>query len=94
MKKNTSIEKLCPECFKVVGSPSRYKLVRLLGKSDGPLSVTDITKMMKLTQPTITHHLQVLSSLDALILTKEGNKRLYSVNTKAHCFKECNIPFK
>lgn len=84
---------LCAECFKVVGSPSRYKLVKLLGKSPSALTVSTLTKKMSLTQPTVTHHLQVLQSVKAVHVIQKGKERLYSLNRDAHCFKECNIPF-
>lgn len=85
-------DELCPECFKVVGSPTRYKLVCIMGQSTLPLSVTDLTTAIGLKQPTITHHLQTLESVGAVVVKRDGNRKLYTINRRAHCFDECNIP--
>lgn len=85
-------EELCPECFKVVGDRSRYKLVCMLGKSDG-MNVSMLTKKLKLRQPTVTHHLNVLRSVNAVRSADSGRERVYSLNRKAHCFEECKIPY-
>ncbi|HEY0979247.1 MAG TPA: hypothetical protein VGE23_00160, partial [Candidatus Paceibacterota bacterium] len=36
-------EELCPDCFKVVGSKSRYQLVCFLGKAKEGLTVSELT---------------------------------------------------
>jgi predicted transcriptional regulator len=85
-------EELCPDCFKVVGSKSRYLLVCMLGKSNG-MTVSELTKKMKLAQPTVTHHLNTLRSVDAVESEDKGRERIYRLNRDAHCFDECKIPF-
>ncbi len=89
----TAEEELCPDCFKVVGSQSRYKLVCMLGKAADGMGVGKLTEKLKLTQPTVTHHLQVLSSVNAVTGTDRGRERIYRLNRSAHCFEECKIPF-
>ena len=91
-KKSTSETELCPDCFKAVGVRSRYKLICILGKSPGGITVTGLAKKLKLTQPTVTHHLQILSSLHAVSSTQIGRESIYKINRKAHCFDECKIP--
>ena len=86
-------EELCPDCFRVVGEKSRYKLVCILGKETRGMTVGKLTERLKLKQPTITHHLQVLSSLDAVQSERSGRERIYQLNRKAHCFEECKIPY-
>lgn len=86
-------EQLCPDCFKVVGERSRYGLVCMLGKTPGGMTVTDLTAQTKLRQPTITHHLNILRSVDAVTSTDRGRERVYMLNRDAHCFEECKIPF-
>lgn len=83
---------LCPDCFKVVGERSRYNLVCLLGKNKAGLTVGELTTKIKLRQPTVTHHLQVLSSVDAVSCEARGRERIYRLNRDAHCFEECKIP--
>jgi DNA-binding transcriptional ArsR family regulator len=86
-------EDLCPECFRAVGSHSRYKLICTLGKTKSGMTVTALTQMLALAQPTVTHHLQVLKTIDAVKSTEMGRERIYQLNRKAHCFEECKIPF-
>ncbi len=89
----TAEEELCPDCFRVVGVESRYKLVCLLGKSKKGITVGNLTKELGLKQPTITHHLNILKSVDAVDVKDRGRERVYSLNRGAHCFEECKIPF-
>lgn len=86
-------EDLCPDCFKVVGERSRYNLVCMLGKAKDGMTVGELTDQMQLRQPTVTHHLQVLKSVDAVESTERGRERVYTLNRDAHCFEECKIPF-
>jgi predicted transcriptional regulator len=89
----TGEEELCPDCFKVVGERSRYNLVCILGKSKEGLTVGELTKKINLRQPTVTHHLQVLHSVDAVESESRGRERVYRLNRNAHCFEECKIPY-
>lgn len=87
-------EELCPDCFKVVGERSRYRLVCLLGKSPDGLSVAALTAELRLAQPTVTHHLQTLRSVDAVQSARSGREQIYRLNRDAHCFEECRIPYR
>lgn len=86
-------EELCPDCFKVVGDRSRYNLVCMLGKSQDGLTVSELTKKIDLTQPTVTHHLNILRTVDAVRSEDHGRKRIYTLNRDAHCFEDCQIPY-
>ncbi len=86
-------EELCPECFKVVGDRSRYKLVCMLGKASEGMTVGALTEELKLKQPTVTHHLQILKSVEAVEVVPQGRERVYRLNRDAHCFEECKIPY-
>ena len=86
-------EELCPDCFKVVGERSRYKLVCMLGKAHEGLTVSELTKKIHLRQPTVTHHLRVLQSVQAVEGESRGRERVYKLNRSAHCFEECKIPY-
>lgn len=87
-------EELCPECFKAVGDQNRYKLICLLGKAPEGMNVSEMTKSLKLTQPTVTHHLNTLRSVNAVTREESGRERIYKLNRHAHCFEDCQIPFK
>lgn len=86
-------EELCPECFKVVGVRSRYKLVCFLGKSKAGATVNALTKVLGLQQPTVTHHLNILRSVEAVSVEERGREHIYTLNRTAHCFEECQIPY-
>lgn len=86
-------EWLCSDCFKAVGDRSRYKLICMLGKEREGLTVSMLTKALKLRQPTVTHHLQTLRTVDAVQSTARGRERVYTLNRDAHCFEECKIPY-
>ncbi len=88
-----SEEELCPECFKVVGVKSRYQLVCFLGKQQDGATVTALTAELGLKQPTVTHHLNTLKSVDAVEVEEAGRERIYRLNRNAHCFDECQIPY-
>jgi DNA-binding transcriptional ArsR family regulator len=92
-KSVASEEELCPDCFRVVGVQSRYKLVCLLGKAKKGESVGRLTEQLGLKQPTITHHLNILKSVDAVDVEDRGRERIYTLNRGAHCFEECQIPY-
>ena len=70
----SSEEELCPDCFKVVGTKSRYKLVCMLGKAKDGLTVGAMTKVMNLRQPTVSHHLQALHSVNAVSRRERGRE--------------------
>lgn len=89
-----SEKELCPDCFKVVGERSRYNLVCLLGKSRNGQTVTELTNKMSLKQPTITHHLKVLQSVNAVHAKVSGREKYFTLNRDAHCFEDCKIPYK
>ncbi len=87
-------ERLCSDCFKVVGDRSRYNMVCMLGKAKSGMSVRELTREIKLRQPTVTHHLNVLRSVDAVESEDRGRERIYKLNRAAHCFEDCKIPFE
>ena len=93
VKKSVVEDDLCPDCFKVVGVKSRYKLVCLLGKQKEGATVGALTDKLGLQQPTVTHHLNTLKSVDAVEVEEKGRERVYRLNRDAHCFEECKIPY-
>ncbi len=92
-KEQVPEDNLCPDCFRVVGVRSRYKLVCILGKNKLGASVTELTAVLGLKQPTVTHHLNILKSVGAVQVAEKGRERIYTLDRSAHCFEECKIPF-
>ena len=60
--------------FKALADPARVKLVSLISVSpDGEACVCDLTGALKLSQPTVSHHLKLL--VDAGVMTREQRGR-------------------
>lgn len=66
--------------FKALADPTRVKLVSLIAAAhDGEACVCDLTAPVGLTQPTVSHHMKVLT--DAGLVTREqrGKWAYYSL---------------
>ncbi|GAA1645423.1 ArsR/SmtB family transcription factor [Georgenia ruanii] len=56
--------------LKAIADPTRLRLLSLIGQDQaGEMCVCDLTDVVELSQPTVSHHLKVL--VDAGILTRE-----------------------
>lgn len=81
----------CSGCFAGLSCGARYAIIQLLQKKSSKgrlasgqkgMSVTEIAKHFKVTQPTITHHLQYLKSAGILKSKKEGRMVYYAIDPK------------
>jgi len=68
----------CLKFFKAISDQTRQQVFELLEK--GELSVNDIAKELKLTQPNVSHHLGVLKRCGCVNSRREGKNIYYSVN--------------
>lgn len=69
-----------PERFlKALSDGTRRKIVELLSK-EGEMSVSDIAARLKITQPTASHHLQILRIADMVTPKREGKSIYYQFN--------------
>lgn len=64
--------------FETVSPRIRWHILGLLEK--GPLSVTEISSMLKEEQSKISHNLKHLADCNFLNVKKDGKKRIYSLN--------------
>jgi ArsR family transcriptional regulator, arsenate/arsenite/antimonite-responsive transcriptional repressor len=79
----------CSECFLGLSCGVRLNIVNLLQKKK-KLSVTEIAKHFKVTQPTISHHLIYLKEMGILRSRRVGRKIYYSIHPE--CGRdECSI---
>lgn len=85
MKFNSS----CSGCFAGLSCDSRVNIIELLQKN-GTMSVLEIAKHFKLTQPTITHHLKFLKDVGILKSIKKGKLVFYSIHPDCKD-EECHI---
>lgn len=78
----------CSGCYAGLSCGIRVEIVNLLQEKKR-LSVSDIAKCFKVTQPTISHHLQYLKSAGIIKSKKEGRKVYYFINPK--CGGDCGV---
>jgi ArsR family transcriptional regulator len=69
--------------FKALGDPHRVRIVNLLANAEGPACVCDLTPLLGLSQPTVSHHLKSLVRAGLLEREQRGVWAYYSVNREA-----------
>jgi len=66
--------------LKALADPARLRLISIVAASDGQEAcVCDLTDPIGLSQPTISHHLKVLTDSGFLTRTKRGTWAYYSL---------------
>lgn len=72
---------LCDEIEKLgkgIGNANRYSILEVLMK--GPKSVSEIVKVVKLSQPSVSQHLKALKEYNLVTDTKKGQEVFYEIN--------------
>lgn len=70
--------------LKALADPARLQLVSLIASSgDGEACVCDLTDVLELSQPTVSHHLRVLADAGILSREQRGRWAFYRVDTEA-----------
>ena len=70
----SKVSKIC----KALGEENRVSIVKLL--TDGERCACDLLKDLNITQPTLSHHMKVLSECYLIITRKEGKWSYYSLD--------------
>lgn len=78
MEKQKYVEKA--EIFKVLSDSNRLQIVDML--SCGEMCACKILEKFDITQPTLSHHLKVLSDSGIVTSRKEANWMYYKLNDK------------
>lgn len=78
MEKQKYVEKA--EIFKVLSDSNRLQIIDML--SCGEMCVCKILEKFNITQPTLSHHLKVLSDSGIVTSRKEANWMYYKLNDK------------
>lgn len=68
----------CPLAIPQMADPSKRKIYEYL-MLEGEKTVAEITKMMKLRQPTVSYHLRVMKKEGLLGSRRKGREVFYSV---------------
>ena len=74
-------EKTFSRYFKAFSDRSRLRILQLLSSRE--MTVTEIVKAVRLSQPTVSRHLAILREAGIAVDRKEGQKVYYSLNKKA-----------
>lgn len=67
--------------FKALANDSRLKIIGLLAGRD--YTVRELAELLNLKEPTVSEHLNALKELDLVRVRAQGNRRIYSFNSKA-----------
>lgn len=73
--------KILTKFFKAASDTHRQKILALL-KTHKSLNASEIVKQIRLSQPTISHHLALLTEAGILLSVKKGKEVYYSLNSK------------
>ena len=66
--------------MKALADPARLRLLSMIAAhEDGEACVCDLTEPLGLSQPTVSHHLKVLSAAGFLTRTKRGTWAYYRI---------------
>lgn len=72
---------LCKEIAKMgkgIGNENRYRILEFVMKKS--LTVNEISKKAKISQPAVSQHLKVLKSASLVTDTRKGKEVYYSIN--------------
>lgn len=69
---------LLSSIFKVLGDPTRLKIIYALSQS--PLCVTDISRILDMSQSSISHQLALLRNKELIKVDRIGRKAIYSLD--------------
>ena len=64
--------------FKALGDPTRREILRVLRERD--LTPSELLERIPVTQPTLSHHLDILKRADLVEGTRKGHHSLYTLN--------------
>lgn len=68
----------CVDFCKALSDETRQTILRMLQESE--MSVGEIVQAFNISQPTISHHLNVLKNVGLVTSRKQGKQIFYSIN--------------
>jgi ArsR family transcriptional regulator, arsenate/arsenite/antimonite-responsive transcriptional repressor len=69
--------------FRVLADPARVKIVNLLARSGEPVCACEFEPALRLSQPTVSHHLKRLTEAGLLEREQRGKWVYFSLNPEA-----------
>ncbi|MBT1703676.1 ArsR/SmtB family transcription factor [Chryseosolibacter indicus] len=67
---------------KALGDPNRLIIIQEIRKKGDPLYCCDIDNVLNLAQPSICHHMKLLTDTEIVISEKQGRNVRYTLNDK------------
>jgi len=71
----------CCMAFRAMGSEVRLQILKLLKERE--MCVSDICKQFRMTQPSVSHHLDILKRANLVLTDKRGREVFYRFNPGA-----------
>jgi DNA-binding transcriptional ArsR family regulator len=68
--------------FRCLGDATRVLVLNRLAVAGRPMSVGEIVEEVDVGQPTVSHHLKILSEVGFVLVEQRANARLYRVNER------------
>jgi len=78
MKTTLFNDRIFSKLFKALSDRSRLRILQTL--SSGEMSVSEITKAVGFSQPTVSRHLSILREAEVVVDRREGKQVFYSLN--------------
>jgi ArsR family transcriptional regulator, arsenate/arsenite/antimonite-responsive transcriptional repressor len=69
--------------FKALSDPARVKIVNVLARTAAPVCVCELTPVLRLAQPTVSHHLKKLVEAGLLQREQRGVWAYYTLDREA-----------
>ncbi len=58
--------------FKALADPTRFEIFRLVAAQEAPICACDVVDRFQVSQPTISHHMKVLSDAGLVSVSRRG----------------------
>ncbi len=71
----------CAKVFKAMGDTNRLHIVKYLRQCEAEISASTLLVQLSVAQPTLAHHMKVLTQAGLVYARKEGRSTYYSLNT-------------
>lgn len=80
-KVDDDVAVLLARIFKALADPARIKLMSLIAAADGGQAcICDLTEPLRLSQPTVSHHMKLLVEAELVSREQRGKWAFYRVN--------------
>jgi len=66
--------------FKALADPTRFEILRLVAAQEAPICACDVVDRFQVTQPTISHHMKVLSDAGLVSVSRRGVWAYYAAD--------------